>query len=124
MSRLAAEKGVRGERIARAHLEGKGYRVRAQNFRSRTGEIDLVAEKDGTVIFVEVKAWSAFGESELEYSINRRKRGRIVDTARLYLASNPDAREKRARFDVVFVDQGDSGNGVRHIEDAFSGDVR
>jgi putative endonuclease len=119
-----SERGARGERIAGALLEKKGYTVRARNFRSRMGEIDIVAEKDGTVAFVEVKSWAAFGRSELEYSINRRKRTRIVDTARLYIASNPDVVNKKARFDVVFIGQGDSDRGVRHIEDAFSGDVR
>ncbi len=120
----ARQRGVSGEETARAYLAARGYIVRARNFRSRTGEIDVVAEKDGTIAFVEVKTWSAYGVSELEYSINKRKQGRIVDAARLYMAMNPDTLKKKARFDVVFVGQGDSDGGVRHIEDAFSGDVR
>jgi putative endonuclease len=121
---LGRERGVRGERIAGELLEREGYTVRARNYRSRIGEIDIVAEKDGIVAFVEVKSWAAFGQSELEFSINRRKRSRIIDTARLYIASNADMGNKKTRFDVVFIGQGDSGCGVRHIEDAFSGDVR
>jgi putative endonuclease len=117
-------RGGQGEAKAAALLGEQGYTIRARNFRSRFGEIDIVAEKGDTVVFVEVKSWAAFGEADLEFSIGRLKRRRIVDTARVFLFSNPGLCEKRVRFDVLLIPQGDSGRGVRHIEDAFSGDIR
>jgi hypothetical protein len=79
----AAKKGAFGEMKAAEYLRGKGYALVARNFRSRTGEIDIIAEKDGVLAFVEVKAWEAFGEADLEYSIGRTKpRGFLLPAGR------------------------------------------
>jgi putative endonuclease len=119
----AAKKGAFGEMKAAEYLRGKGYALVARNFRSRTGEIDIIAEKDGVLAFVEVKAWKTFGEADLEYSIGRTKRRRIAETARLFIARRPEFAGLRARFDVVFCGGGGSDAGVRHIEDAFGGAI-
>ena len=47
--------GAFGERLAAAHLEAKGYRIRARNYRCREGEIDIVAQDGDTLVFVEVR---------------------------------------------------------------------
>ncbi len=113
-----------GETRAAEYLLGMGYVLVDRNFRSRAGEIDIIAEKDGVLAFVEVKAWDAFGEADLEYSIGRVKRRRIAETARLFLARRPELADMRMRFDVIFCSgRGDSVTGVRHIEDAFGGAV-
>ncbi len=115
--------GAEGEERAAEYLRAGGYEVLERNYRSKMGEIDIIAEKDGVLAFVEVKSWRAYGKSELEYSIDQRKRRRIVRTAELFLLERRENGDKRYRFDVVFVDGGDSGNGVHHIQDAFNGAV-
>ena len=47
--------GRRGEKLAQTHLEGRGYIVLETNYRSPSGEIDLIAKKDGALVFVEVR---------------------------------------------------------------------
>ncbi len=113
------EAGILGENRAADWLCSRGWRIRERNFRSRRGEIDIIAERGADVVFVEVKAWSSLPPSELEYSIDSRKQGRIRQAARLYLLRNPEIADRRLRFDVIFL--GRAGSEIRHIEGAFSG---
>lgn len=110
-------KGLRGELVARRFLEAEGYTVVAANYRWRGGEVDLVVEKDGTLVFVEVKTWDSLGEQDLEYGVDRRKQWRIRTCAEHFLSRRPPDRRKRVRFDVILVSRG--LKNVRHIEDAF-----
>jgi putative endonuclease len=119
----SSTKGARGETKASQYLSGRGYAVIARNFRSRTGEIDIIAQKDGVLAFIEVKTWGTLTEADLEYSIGRTKRRRIAETARLFMARRPEFAGMRTRFDVVFCRGGDSDAGVRHIENAFGGAI-
>ncbi len=112
--------GQAGEDRAAAWLEERGWRIRERNFRSPAGEIDIIAERDDQVIFVEVKAWKELAVSELEYSIDGRKQSRIARAARFWLAAHRDLAGRRLRFDVIFLS---GAGGVRHIEDAFSGGI-
>jgi len=114
----AALKGRQGETLAAGFLEEKGYRILARNFRSRFGEVDIIAQKDETVVFVEVKSWDAFPRAELEYSVNAGKRARIVETARVFLAGGQIPDGVRVRFDVIL----QSGGRFTHIEGAFGGE--
>ena len=114
-------RGAAGEQRAVAWLEETGWVVRERNFRAPPGEIDIIAEKGGVVAFIEVKAWAAMPEAELEHAIDRRKQLRIARTARYYLSRRPGLAEARLRFDIVFIDVGTSR--VRHIESAFNGGI-
>ena len=111
--------GVMGETRAAEYLRSEGYTILARNFRTRAGEIDIIAEKSGTVVFVEVKTWNALSEVDLEYSIDRRKRLRILGAAKAFLARNRDLAEEGLRFDVLLLDG--SSSRVMHIEEAFCG---
>jgi putative endonuclease len=115
----ASARGAAGEQRAAAYLGENGYTILARNFRSRGGEVDIVAGRGDTVVFVEVKCWGVFGEADLEYSVGRSKQRRIRAAARWFLARRPEAAGKRLRFDVILVPEG--GGEIRHIEDAFSG---
>jgi putative endonuclease len=115
--------GAKGEGEAVEYLRGAGYRIVERNFRSRSGEIDIIAEKDGTLAFLEVKTWSVYPESELEYSIDSRKQRRIMETARFFLMKKTMHADKKIRFDVILMPCGGSPTGVRHIENAFNGAV-
>jgi putative endonuclease len=114
-------KGAAGEARAAELLSRGGWRLLARNFRSRAGEIDIIAERGEVVAFIEVKSWSAMPVGELEHAIDRRKQQRIARTARLFLAGRPDLADRRLRFDVVFL--GNGPDDTRHIENAFGGGI-
>ncbi len=121
MTNSSLAKGSAGENRAAAWLSSHGWIIRERNFRTRRGEIDIIAEKGAEVAFVEVKAWGAMPRSELEYSIDSRKQRRIAQAAKAYVATNPGISARRLRFDVIFL--GETAAEICHIERAFSGGV-
>jgi len=116
----AAGKGRAGEAAAALVLEAEGYRLLARNFRGPAGEIDIVALRGDTIAFVEVKSWSALGLEDLADSIGARKRRRIVETSKIFLARNRQYSSMRARYDVLLMRD---GIVARRIESAFTGDL-
>jgi putative endonuclease len=101
-ARLAAERyGRRGEFWAALYLRLKLYRIVASRAKTPVGEIDLIAERFGTTVFVEVKS-RAFsgGEAEALAAVNRR---RIVRAAGYYVAHHPRLAARPLRFDVIFL---------------------
>ncbi|WP_041623293.1 YraN family protein [Spirochaeta thermophila] len=111
--------GARGEEQAVSYLLAEGYRILERNFTGSAGEVDIIAVRGRTLVFVEVKSWKGFGMSDLEYALSSRKKERIVRTAREFLLRGGFDEERfDIRFDVVFI--GRSGE-VRHIPAAFDG---
>ena len=111
--------GAFGERVAAAHLEAKGYRIRARNFRCREGEIDIVAEDGDCLVFVEVRTrrGDAFGTPA--ESVTVAKERRLLTVARAYLQEHPDAPPDQ-RIDVVAVELSRGRLlAVQHIEGAI-----
>ena len=107
--------GGRYEDRAAAFLEQKGLQVVERNFRSRTGEIDLVA-KDGTyLVFVEVKYRHTSESGRAASAVNRRKQRVISRTAKVYLLSRGYGENTDCRFDVVAFD----GENLHWIKNAF-----
>lgn len=102
------------ERAARA-LEAAGMSIIAKNVRSRRGEVDIVALDGQTIVFVEVKAWSAYGMEDLRYSIDKRKQRKIIKTANFFLSENRKYNKMAVRFDVIFV----KNNSIFHLASAF-----
>ena len=81
--------GQKGEELARDYLRRQGYRILAQNFRTRFGEIDLIATKEGLIIFVEVKTrigQENFGQAE--WALSKRKIRQVQRLAEVYLTKN------------------------------------
>ena len=113
-------KGRKGEEIARYYLLENGYEIIANNFKSYKGEIDIIAYQKDTVVFVEVKSWNTLGIENIEYSINREKKKRIILTSKYFLHNNPEYSEKRLRYDVIFLNS--SSEKVFHYKNAFMGD--
>jgi putative endonuclease len=113
--RLAAESfGRHGETLAAWFLRLKGYRIRASRVKTPVGEIDLVAERFGTTIFVEVKSRTATtGEADALLAVNSQ---RIVRAAEYYIARHPALAGRALRFDVVFLAP---FAWPRHIVNAF-----
>jgi putative endonuclease len=102
MTNTKIKLGATGEALAVNYLKRSGYKIIEQNFRVRAGEIDIIAEQDGTLVFVEVKTRTdtRFG-SPLE-SITASKKNHLSKVALEYM-SRHDCHERPARFDVIGV---------------------
>jgi putative endonuclease len=114
---LAKKKGDYGEKLAAAALSEKGYRILVLNYRCGRNEIDIIAEKDGVLVFVEVKARknSRFGFPE--DFVDERKAELITTAAEHYILET--GWKKDIRFDIVSILMGNDGHEIQHFEDAF-----
>src|SRR3954463_11077313 len=105
--------GARAEQVCAEVLRGHGLRVLERNWRCRHGEIDLIAEERGTLVFAEVRMRSGTGFGGAAESLTEAKRARLIAAARLYLVRKP---ERPCRFDVFLVGQ---ASQVEWIRNAF-----
>ncbi len=106
--------GLQSEQAARRALERDGWTVLASRVRTAAGEIDLIADKDGLLAFVEVKARPRLAEAAA--ALSARQRQRLLAAAEIVLGEHPDWGSAGVRFDVLVVDA--AGN-VRRVADAF-----
>jgi putative endonuclease len=104
--------------LACEHLVRAGLRILARNFRCRSGEIDVVAEDRGTVVFVEVKERTGESHGAAVDAVTGAKRRKVVAAARAYAARH-GLTGSPVRFDVVAIDWGPDGPRVRHHAGAF-----
>lgn len=112
--RRAEAAGRDAEAIAAEALVGEGWAVLARRVRTPPGELDLVAERDGLLAFVEVKARPSLAEAAA--ALGARQRARLVAAAECWIAANPGHGAAGMRFDVVVV----AADGTaRRIADAF-----
>lgn len=109
--------GRKGEDLGARFLRDKGYRVLARNYKTPAGEIDLIAEDNGTVVFVEVKTRSGDAFGQPFEAVDRRKREKLRKVALSYLKRLKS--ERPARFDVLSIEVSASGGRIEHIIDAF-----
>ena len=100
--------GRTGERLAAETLMSKGYRILERNFRCRQGEIDLVAEDEQDIIFVEVKTRRGVSFGLPEDAVTIRKRRKLVEVASNYLDFHTCS-DRSWRIDVVAVQFSSSG---------------
>ena len=111
--------GARAESLAAAWLTSRGCRIIEANHRCRLGEIDLIAEDGGTVVFVEVKSKRGRRHGTPEAMVNRAKRRRIALLALAFLRRKGWL-GRPARFDVVAVEWKERGSAeIRHHRSAF-----
>lgn len=111
-------KGTEYENAAADMLLSEGYAIKARNWAcARLGEIDIIAEKDGTTVFVEVRARSNSSFGTPAESINAAKIAKIVRTAMAYIKRYSP--ETDFRFDVISVVP---GFPPEHIKEAFTAD--
>ncbi len=113
------DKGQLGEKRAVIFLKEKGYEILARNFRSKNGEIDVIAQIDKQVIFIEVKSWDSLPVESLGYAIGAEKQRRILATSKYFVHKNPCFQDFSMRFDVIFVHE--HFTRLEHIENAFNG---
>jgi putative endonuclease len=113
MTRQKAERrGRRAETLAAWLLRAKGYRIIARRFRCPAGEIDLVAARGRTLVFVEVKTRGDVGIAA--ESLLPHQRRRIRNAAQAFLQRRPDLADRFMRFDAVLV-----SGFPRHQTDAW-----
>ena len=111
--------GQLGEKLAQDFLKGRGYQIVETNYRSPAGEIDIVASKDGVLVFVEVRAKSSRTFGTPEESVTPKKKRRLVLVAQDYVQTH-DIQESSWRIDFIAVELDKTGKAVRieQIEDA------
>ncbi len=111
--------GRDGETLAERVLHRAGLRILERRYRTRYGEIDIIAEDGDVLVFVEVKARRRTVHGTPAAAVTRKKRQRISRVAAAFLQS-AKLSERACRFDVVEVLPKPSGGAtIRHLKDAF-----
>jgi putative endonuclease len=113
---LADKRGRLAEEIASVALINDGWTILRRRLRTPAGEIDLIAEKDGLLAIVEVKARASLADAA--YALTKRQQARLLAATDILLATNPDWGAQGVRFDMLLVDP---AGVVRRIADAFRG---
>ena len=112
--RRAYAAGQGAEALAAEALTGEGWLILGQRIRTEAGEIDLIAEREGLLAFIEVKARPSLAEAA--FALGPRQRARLIAAAEAWLAANPGHGTAGMRFDVMLV----AADGtIRRIADAF-----
>ncbi len=110
--------GNKGEDIASAYLEKKGYRIIERNYKTNTGEIDIIARDKETVVFIEVKTRADYSFGYPYEAVHYRKRQKLKSLALMYMKKI--GKEVPVRFDVLSIIQSCKGRfEIEHIKDAF-----
>ncbi|MCS6819068.1 MAG: YraN family protein [Chitinophagales bacterium] len=109
--------GKHGERIAANFLVQKGYEIKATNYRFGKAEIDLIAQKDGVLVFVEVKTRRSSKFGLPEEAVHHRKQRALVKAANAFVYEHEIHSE--IRFDIISVSINNHNISIHHIEDAF-----
>lgn len=111
--------GKEGEKKAVIFLQNTGYEIIETNWQVRTGEIDIIALKNDTLVFVEVKSLPNGNTELLQHVLGKIKQKKIIETAKRFLDFNRKYSNSYIRFDVLVVDM-PGLEPVHHIENAFS----
>jgi putative endonuclease len=106
--------GMDSESIAVAYLKKHGYKIIQCNYRTKIGEIDIIAKDGDTIVFIEVKARKSMAYHPKE-AVTKNKKRKISMVALYYLKSTRQI-NFRARFDVVSIGPQGSGNSSGNIE--------
>jgi putative endonuclease len=112
--RQAQVLGLAAEDAACLALEQDGWTIRCRRLRTEAGEIDLVAEKDGLLAIVEVKARPTLADAV--GALTPRQQARLLAAAEIVLAAHPEWSTHAVRFDVLVVDK---SGAVRRVCNAF-----
>ena len=115
------EAGAWGERVAAAYLRRRFYRIVETGYRSRFGEIDIIAKRGKYLVFVEVKLRKSDKFAEAKEFVDGGKQQRLISTAAMYLSQFKT--EPLSRFDVIEIYAPDGVDTkhpiINHLEDAF-----
>ena len=109
--------GNKGEDAVCLWLAKRGFTICERNFAIRSGEVDIIAQKDEILAFVEVKTrkHNYFATSTV---VTRSKQRKIISAAKMYIVKK-GIQDKACRFDVAIVTSGDLQETIEYLEDAF-----
>jgi putative endonuclease len=111
--------GNYGESMAREYLMARGYRILEENFRTKLGEIDLIARDGEVVCFVEVKTRRSLAQGHPAEAVHPWKVRKLTQMALSYLKYRYRSVDVSARFDVVCIVRDGDNARIEHIENAF-----
>ncbi len=111
-------KGTKGENLAARFLKKRGFKIITQNYRTPFGELDIVAEDNGRLVFVEVRTLRAEARHSPEETVNFKKQQKISRLALAYIQEK-GLEDRLARFDVIAIEASRPQPTIRHIPDAF-----
>lgn len=111
------EIGRKGEDLALAELERKGYTILATNWTSGRNELDIVAQQGDIIVFVEVKTRSTGVFGEPFFAVTRDKQRRTIAAANAFMEKNNVMLE--ARFDIISIVIQSDRHRVDHLEEAY-----
>ncbi len=114
MAKNKTEKGKQGEEIARKFLENQGYKILEMNWRFDHKEIDIIAQQDYELVFVEVKSRMNTKFGEPEEAVDEKKQNYLIEAAEAYLTINEIDCE--SRFDVISII---NNSEIKHFRYAF-----
>ncbi len=107
------KKGNLGEEVAKKFLENKGYTILESQYRTKHGEVDIIAFDEKTLVFIEVKYRKTTKKGSPLEAINKTKQNKIINSAYQYIIDKNI--KNNIRFDAV----GILGDEVTHIVNAF-----
>ena len=110
--------GKAGEALAQQHLIQEGYAILATNWRVGKLEADIIAYKEGLLVFVEVKTRSSVDHGAPEEFVDQAKCRAYVKLANRYVIQNH--REEEVRFDIIAIQVSPTGYQLNHIPDAYT----
>ena len=110
--------GKNSESLAAVYLKRQGYHILEQNYRTRIGEIDIIARDNETIAFIEVKSRSSATFGSPKYAVTLQKQRKISKIAQQYLKSTHQ-NNVRARFDVVAIFSNSGQDTIELIKNAF-----
>ena len=105
--------GKAGEKQAVAYLKGNGYKILERGYKNPFGEVDIIASKDDTVAFIEVKTRLSENYGAPSEAVGRKRREKYIKAAQYYFYGKQI--EVTVRFDIIEILRGE----LNHIENAF-----
>ncbi len=111
--------GINGEKIASAYVKKMGLTILETNYRQKMGEIDIIAAKNNLIAFIEVKIRQTYQYGHPEEAVDRKKKRRIIRTAKYYLVTHNLYDKRVVRFDVLAIQRKGSSYEIEYFENAF-----
>jgi len=109
--------GTKGENLAAEYLVANGYEILTRNYRFKKSEVDIICQKDGLLIFVEVKTRTSRSFGEPESFVSSTQQAAIIKAAEEYM--NEVDWSEDIRFDIVAILSKKIEDEIFHLKDAF-----